>query len=261
MADIKKQENNTNNFKGQVPMVPIFHYPGMENGQTPILYMPPTPNAVETLLVDNSQENLQKEAIIKSLTPWVIAHLTFQMILGIFGLMSLYFIFFIINTIAFSFAIKGLRLRHRGYLLFHFVYSLLLLFAVIVITVVPFFYYYSDLPTGYTLFSLVIIGFLTICLRKERILIQMLPKKSCCSRSSQPSISDIEQQQQQQGNNVTPIQVPMFIGSPSFEQNNNNNGHPFYYPMTVNPNQFQFGSSNVGPFVLAPAANNVNINN
>eukprot|EP01089_Gocevia_fonbrunei_P011618 TRINITY_DN2518_c0_g1_i2.p1 TRINITY_DN2518_c0_g1~~TRINITY_DN2518_c0_g1_i2.p1 ORF type:complete len:276 (+),score=48.88 TRINITY_DN2518_c0_g1_i2:86-829(+) len=234
-----------------VPMVPMFQYPGnMVNPDTQVLYMAPPPASIEPLVDDSqAEENIQKEAFFRTHSSWVIAHLALQMAVFTFILFYGGVIMFLVNALFFLFGIRGLRQRNACRLLVHFAYSLILLFAVIVITVLSVFY--CDSCFFFTIIGIVYIAFMTVCLRKERILIQHLrANRKLCS-------GDVEQakpeEQTQQENTPYPVQVPMFMPANAEFGAQSGMPQPYYYPMMMPQQQFVFGAPIAQPMVLQPA--------
>jgi len=229
-----------------ISMIPVYQYPGTvgENGVAPVLYMAPPAAPIESL-VDDSQatENIRKENLIRHLSGWVASHLIFQMVIATYILLNGGLVPFLINALFFFIGFRALRTRRRCGLIAHFIYSLIMLFGTIALTVVTLFYC-IQCPLILSAMGLIAITFMTVALRKQRILIQQLPRTPCGRVCQVQPVEDIEQQQpskmfEQEGEHpsapVFPVQVPLFLNV-NGEQGQQGQ-QPYFYPLVM-PNQF-----------------------
>jgi len=184
-ATITNDPNNAGAY-----YVPLFMAP--QSMQQQMFIVPPVPEQVtvpEINKVDTDSE-LRRKILIAHSSRWVALFLFLQLGFSIFLIIYGAILPFIINSIFNILGFSGLRRQNRCLLITHFTYSLVQLFGLIVFTVFAFFYCY-DCDFLVLLALLVAVFFMTICLRKQRILISYLPRRTCC-RSTQRR--DIEQQ-------------------------------------------------------------------
>jgi len=212
------------------------------------VYVPPSP--VEPVVDNDNQAEIEKEVLIRTHISWVSAFLMGQFVLSVVALLNGLFIFFIINSIFLIVGVRGLSTRNRCLLIAHFVYSLLTLFGLITGTIILIFYRFQ-IP----LFWLLVLSFLimieTICLRKQRILIQNLPScRDRCRLRRQQAETDLEQSAPEDSVSiqVAPMMpVPLFVPFPGVEGKDGPVSQPqpfMFYP------QAQGGFQFAQPFVL-----------
>jgi len=173
--------------------VPLFMAP-----QQQMFIVPPVPEQVTVPEIKQAEPDSERvrKALIAHSSRWVALFLFLQMGFSIFLLIYGAIIPFIINSIFNILGFSGLRRQNRCLLITHFAYSLVQLFGLIVFTVFAFFYC-IDCDFLVLLALLVGVLFMTICLRKQRILISYLPRRGCC-RAQRRDVEQAPQQQQVQ---------------------------------------------------------------
>jgi len=240
-----------------IQLVPIVQYPvavpEQMQQQQQVYVAPTSPDSdVEN---SNSQAEMEREMLIRTNITWVSAFLIGQFALSVIALLNGAFIFFIINSIFLIIGVRGLSTRNRCLLVTHFVYSLIVLFGLITVTIIIVFYRYTQINHFwlFALSSLIVIE--TICLRKQRILIQHLPKtcRRACRWGRQQVQSDLEQGAPDDSVSiqVSPVvPVPLFVPFPGYEgkqQDDTNAAQP--QPIVFYP-QAQGGFQFAQPFIL-----------
>jgi len=249
-----------------IQLIPVVQYPQAVPEEQQI-YVAPEMMEENNNSINNNESNnqaeMEKEMLIRTNITWVSAFLIGQFALSVIALLNGAFIFFIINSVFLIVGVRGLSTRNRCLLIAHFVYSLIILFGLITVTIILIFY--QPQINHFWLFGLsFLIVIETICLRKQRILIQALPKtcrRVCRWGRRQEAERDLEQNAPDDSVSiqVAPVvPVPLFVqfpGSESKQQDDTtavNQPQPvIFYP------QAQGGFQFAQPFVLqAPGRDN-----